>query len=66
MLAETVTPFTLDWFDQHGWELAITLAIAIALTVVSRRWVRRYRKRARAGGDDAEGRRRGGPPRSSG
>jgi small conductance mechanosensitive channel len=58
ILAQTLTPFTLDWFDQHGWELAVTLAIAIVLTVVSRRWVHRYRKRARAGGDDAEGRRR--------
>jgi small-conductance mechanosensitive channel len=57
-LAQTVTPFTLDWFDQHGWELASTAAIAVVLTIVSRRWVSRYRKRARAGGDDAEGRRR--------
>ena len=58
MLAQTPAPFTLEWFDQHGWELAVTLAIAIALTIVSRRWVHRYRKRARAGGDDPEGRRR--------
>jgi small conductance mechanosensitive channel len=58
MLAQSTTPFTLEWFDQHGWELAVTLAIAIVLTVVSRRWVHRYRKRARSGGDDAEGRRR--------
>jgi moderate conductance mechanosensitive channel len=53
-----LTPFTADWFHEHGWELAVTLAIAVVLTIVSRRWVRRYRKRARAGGDDAEGRRR--------
>jgi small-conductance mechanosensitive channel len=57
-LAETFTPFTVDWFDQHGWELASTFVIAVVLTFVSRRWVSRYRKRARSGGDDAEGRRR--------
>jgi moderate conductance mechanosensitive channel len=57
ILAQTTTPFSLDWFDQHGWELGATLVIAIVLTIVSRRWVHRYRKRARAGGDDVEGRR---------
>jgi small-conductance mechanosensitive channel len=55
MLAQT--PFTVEWFDAHGWELGVTLAIAVVLTIVSRRWVGRYRKRAR-GGDDAEDRRR--------
>jgi len=49
-------PFTLDWFDLHGWELGVTLAIALVLTVLSRRWVARYRRPAK-GGDDAEGRR---------
>ena len=57
-LAQTVTPFTLDWCDQHGWEISVTFVAAVVLSVVSRRWVHRYRKRARAGGDDAEGRRR--------
>jgi small conductance mechanosensitive channel len=52
------TPFTWDWFQLNGWELGVTLAIAVVLTVLSRRWVRRYRRRAKAGGDDAEGRRR--------
>jgi small conductance mechanosensitive channel len=53
-----LTPFTTEWFEAHGWELAVTLAIAVVFTLVSRRWVHRYRRRARAGGDDAEGRRR--------
>ena len=57
-LAQTITPFTLDWWDQHGWEISVTFVVAVVLSVVSRRWVHRYRKRARAGGDDAEGRRR--------
>jgi len=57
-LAETVVPFSVEWFNEHGWELASTFLIAVVLTVVSRRWVSRYRKRARSGGDDAEGRRR--------
>ncbi|MDP9185559.1 MAG: mechanosensitive ion channel family protein [Actinomycetota bacterium] len=50
-------PFTLDWFDLHEWGLGVTLVIALVLTVLSRRWVARYRRRAK-GGDDAEGRRR--------
>ena len=58
MLGQTPTPFTWAWFQEFGWELVIALTVAIALTVVSRRWVRRYRRRAKAGGDDAEGRRR--------
>lgn len=51
-------PFTWEWLDLHGWELGVTLAIALVLTVFSRRWVARYRRRAKGGGDDAEGRRR--------
>jgi len=50
-------PFTLDWFDLHKWELGVTLGLALLLTVLSRPWVARYRRRAK-GGDDAEGRRR--------
>src|SRR5215211_4082019 len=50
-------PFTWDWIHLHGWELGATLAIALVLTVLSRRWVARYRRRAKGGGDDAEGRR---------
>jgi small conductance mechanosensitive channel len=51
-------PFTLEWFDLYGWALGVTLAIALVLTLVSRRWVARHRRRAKGGGDDAEGRRR--------
>src|SRR6476659_4706439 len=52
------TPFTLDWFQLHKWDLGVTLVVAIVLTIVGRRWARHHRKRARGGGDDAEGRRR--------
>jgi small conductance mechanosensitive channel len=52
------TPFTWEWFRINGWELGIALGLALALTLLTRRWVHRHRKRARAGGDDAEGRRR--------
>ena len=58
MMGQTPTLFSDDWFAAYGWELAVTLVIAVAFTFVSRRWVRRYRRRAKAGGDDAEGRRR--------
>ncbi|MEP6759069.1 MAG: mechanosensitive ion channel family protein [Actinomycetota bacterium] len=58
MVGEIATPLSREWFTQYGWELAVTLVIAVVFTVVSRRWVRRYRRRAKAGGDDAEGRRR--------
>ena len=58
MMGQTLTLFSDDWFAAYGWELAVTLVIAVAFTFVSRRWVRRYRRRAKAGGDDAEGRRR--------
>lgn len=58
MVGQALTPLSGDWFVEYGWELGVTLVIAIVFTVVSRRWVRRYRRRARAGGDDAEGRRR--------
>ena len=57
-LGQLATPFSQAWFEDHGWEIAVTFVIAIVLTVVSRRWVHRYRRKARAGGDDAEGRRR--------
>ena len=52
------TPLSGEWFTEFGWELGVTLAIAVVFTFVSRRWVRRYRRRAKASGDDAEGRRR--------
>jgi moderate conductance mechanosensitive channel len=52
------TPFTLDWFQLHKWDLGVTIVVAVILTVVGRRWAHRYRRRARGGGDDAEARRR--------
>ncbi len=58
MVGQTLTPFSGEWLTEFGWELGVTLAIAIVFTFVSRRWVRRYRRRAKASGDDAEGRRR--------
>jgi len=58
MVGQTLTPFSGEWFTEFGWELGVTLAIAVVFTFVSRRWVRRYRRRAKASGDDAEGRRR--------
>jgi moderate conductance mechanosensitive channel len=51
-------PFTFEWIQLHGWELGATFVIASVLTVMSRRWVARYRRRAKGGGDDAESRRR--------
>src|SRR3954464_12574837 len=52
------TPFTLDWFQLHKWDLGATIVVAVLLTGVGRRWAHHYRRRARGGGDDAEGRRR--------
>lgn len=57
-LGQLATPFSQAWFEDHGWEISVTFVIAVVLTVVSRRWVRRYRRKARSGGDDPEGRRR--------
>lgn len=52
------TPF-IDgvWWQVHGWPIAITLVIAVGLSVASRRYAGRFRKRARAAGEDGEGRR---------
>lgn len=58
MLGQDPAPFvSADWWEAHGIGLAIALLVAIALTFVSRRWVGRFRKRARAAGDDQDGRR---------
>jgi len=55
---EVTTPFvTADWWRVHGWALAITFAIPVVATIVSGRWLRVFRKRAKAAGDDVEGRR---------
>jgi small conductance mechanosensitive channel len=61
LLAQTQnepTPFTWPWFQLHKWDLGVTIAVAVVLTIVARRWSRHYRRRAKGGGDDAEGRRR--------
>jgi small conductance mechanosensitive channel len=52
------TPF-IDgaWWELHAWALAITLLLALAASVASRRYAGRFRKRARAAGEDGEGRR---------
>jgi small conductance mechanosensitive channel len=54
---ETLTPVDGAWWQEHAWGLALTLLIALVVTVVGRRWSVRLRKRANAAGDDAEGRR---------
>jgi small conductance mechanosensitive channel len=46
-----------DWWRDFGIALGVLIAIAIVLTFISRRYVRRYRRKASAGGDDVEGRR---------
>jgi small conductance mechanosensitive channel len=58
MLGQDAAPIvSSEWWETYGWGLAIALIIALALTAASRRWVHRFRKRARASGDDQEGRR---------
>ena len=60
LLAQTEepTPFSVAWFQLHKWDLGVTIAVAVVLTIVARRWSRRYRRRTKGGGDDAESRRR--------
>jgi len=55
---EEPTPFSVAWFQLHKWDLGVTIAVAVVLTIVARRWSRRYRRRTKGGGDDAESRRR--------
>ncbi len=55
---EEPTPFSVAWFQLHKWDLGVTIAVAVVLTIVARRWSRHYRRRTRGGGDDAESRRR--------
>jgi small conductance mechanosensitive channel len=57
-LTEEPTPFSVAWFQLHKWDLGVTIAVAVVLTIVARRWSRRYRRRTKGGGDDAESRRR--------
>ena len=49
--------FSASWWKTNGVALAAILLIAIALTAITRHYVRRFRKRAAAAGDDHEGRR---------
>ena len=49
--------FSASWWKANGVGLAATLLIAIALTAITRHYVRRFRKRAASAGDDHEGRR---------
>ncbi len=49
--------FSASWWKVNGVALAATLLIAIALTAITRHYVRRFRKRAASAGDDHEGRR---------
>jgi small conductance mechanosensitive channel len=58
-LAQAVsTPlFSSAWWRENGIALGVMLVIAVALTALSRRYVRRFRKHAGGGGDDAQGRR---------
>lgn len=46
-----------EWWSSHIVALSLSLVVAIAISMTSRRWVRRYRRRARAAGDEPEGRR---------
>ena len=46
-----------EWWEQYGIALGVTFLIAIVVSALLRRWVRRFRKRAKAAGDDGEGRR---------
>ena len=55
---EEPTPFSVAWFQLHRWDLGVTIAVAVVLTIVARRWSRHYRRRTKGGGDDAESRRR--------
>jgi small conductance mechanosensitive channel len=52
-----LSPMDPEWWDAHAWPLAVTLLLALVVTAIGRRWSRRLRRRAKAAGDDAEGRR---------
>ena len=60
MIGQTALPAPFvdaAWWDAHAWPIAITLVIAIGFTFASRRWIARFRKRAKAAGEEGEGRR---------
>lgn len=51
------TPLEAVWWEEHAWGLVLTLLIALVVTVAGRRWSGKLHRRAKAAGDDAEGRR---------
>ena len=57
--AQVVTTplFSADWWRTNGIALGVMLVLAVVLTALSRRYVRRFRKRAGGGGDDVQDRR---------
>lgn len=58
LAADADTPFVGgDWWASHGVALSVSLLIAIVISAASRRWVRRYQRRAKTAGDEPEGRR---------
>jgi small conductance mechanosensitive channel len=56
--AENVEIFSGEWWVRFALGVGIALVIAVVVSIVVHRYVRRYRRRAAAAGDDAEGRRR--------
>jgi small conductance mechanosensitive channel len=57
LVGEGTPLFSVEWWRTNGPAIAVTLLIALVLWAASRRWLGRFRKRARGSGDDAEGRR---------
>jgi small conductance mechanosensitive channel len=59
ILAESVfsAGWWTAWWDDHAAGLALTLIVAVAVTLVGRRYASGLRRRAKSAGDDAEGRR---------
>ena len=54
--------WTRDWWVSFCLGVGISLVIALVVTVVGRRFVRRARRRAQGAGDDIEGRHSSGAP----
>jgi small conductance mechanosensitive channel len=59
ILAESVfsAGWWTAWWNDHAAGLALTLIVAVAVTLVGRRYASGLRRRAKSAGDDAEGRR---------
>jgi small conductance mechanosensitive channel len=56
--AENVEIFSGEWWVRFALGVGVALVIAIVASWIVHRYVKRYRRRAQASGDDAEGRRR--------